>query len=330
MLGSCTRGVASGRIYLGGLRPANSTLATRVPGVSKRPARTVLLFFLAEHMCLELLSSRGFIKLLSTGECQSGARTVLQLLAFTMPPPPLLPCLKFVVLGGTALNEDTMKDCAVLFSNHYGIWGDEASVPLTAGSRIKMSVRKLRAEVLPDPTNGFVSLCYADNTLVGQAFATRWAFDGGRVCWVTQLVVSSEHRQKNIATMLLLQLAAAQPNCTAMGLASTHPASCLALTKAAHVSMLHLDLSFIQQHAKSILATSPVCYIRTARLRGSLFEKDGDPAVVSLANTEYFVDHAEPRAALEKWESRSSSEWPLGKLLSGHEFFVVVPLNPPR
>ena len=64
---------------------------------------------------------------------------------------------------------------------------------------------------------------------------------GGRVCWVTQLVVASEHRRSNIATMLLLQLAAAHPNCTAMGLASTHPAACLTLTKAARMSsLLHI------------------------------------------------------------------------------------------
>ena len=41
-----------------------------------------------------------------------------------------------------------------------------------------MSTRKLKSEVLPDPINGYVSLCYVDDALVGQAFATTWAFDG--------------------------------------------------------------------------------------------------------------------------------------------------------
>ncbi|TFK80482.1 hypothetical protein K466DRAFT_667644 [Polyporus arcularius HHB13444] len=243
-------------------------------------------------------------------------------------PPDTQVWLKLVVLEGTALDDEMMKESATLFSSHYSVWGGEAPAPLTAGSRVKMTARKLRAEVLPDPANSCVSLCYINNTLVGQAFATTWAFDGGRVCWVTQLVVSSEHRQRNIATMLLLQLASNRPDCTAMGLASSHPAACLALTKAAHVSMQQLDLSFIQKHAKHICAASPVRYIRTARLRGVLFEESGDPAVVSLANTEYFVDHAEPLAALGKWRAKSTSEWPLGRLIQGHEFFVLVPLRP--
>ena len=92
--------------------------------------------------------------------------------------------------------------------------------------------------------------------------------------------------------------------------------------------MEHLDLAFIRQHSKRILAASPVRYIRTARLRGTLFGEDDDPTVVSLADTQYFVDHAEPRAALEQWKAKmSGSEWPLGRLLQGHEYFVVVPLG---
>ncbi|KAI0717989.1 hypothetical protein C8T65DRAFT_737517 [Cerioporus squamosus] len=49
-----------------------------------------------------------------------------------MSPSVTAPWLTFVVLEGTALDDDVLKACATLFSNHYGVWGGEAPVPLIA------------------------------------------------------------------------------------------------------------------------------------------------------------------------------------------------------
>lgn len=38
------------------------------------------------------------------------------------------------------------------------------------------------------------------NELVGHAFATRWEYEGGRMCWVTQLCVGVEYRGRGMAT----------------------------------------------------------------------------------------------------------------------------------
>jgi len=58
------------------------------------------------------------------------------------------------------------------------------------------------------------------------------------VCWVTQLVVSSERRERGIATTLLHLLPGPDVKCTAFGLASSHPAACAALSKRARMFRL--------------------------------------------------------------------------------------------
>jgi len=111
-----------------------------------------------------------------------------------------------------------------------------------------MSASKLAAQCLGSPVNTVLVTCHEGNSLVGHAFATTWDYEGGNclgtfinhhltdpgsgtVCWITQLVVSSDHRQRGIATVLLGCLKG--PNHTAFGLVSSHPAACLALCKIA-------------------------------------------------------------------------------------------------
>jgi hypothetical protein len=88
--------------------------------------------------------------------------------------------------------------------------------------------------------------------------------------------------------------------------------------------MKHLDLSFIRTSAASILKSSPVDYLKTAQLRGCLFE-DSDPSsgLVSSADTKFYVDHEEPLEALQIYQA-DRGEWPLGKLLEGHEYLAIV------
>ena len=133
--------------------------------------------------------------------------------------------------------------------------------------------------------------------------------------------MSSEHRERGIATALLHLLPGPDVKCTAFGLASSHPAACAALSKArTYVSRLHfidlqlilaklfsaldanlrkLDLDFIKAYAQMIIDTSPVSYLKNAKLHGSLFQ-DGTDGAVSSVNTEFFVDHDEPLQTLKR------------------------------
>lgn len=86
-----------------------------------------------------------------------------------------------------------------------------------------------------------------------------------------------------------------------------------------------IDLNFIRQNAQAIMRGSPIQYVKNARLTGSLFDDGLVNGSGSLADTGFFVDHAEPLEILESM--KSTSRWPLGKLLEGHEFIMLTRVN---
>jgi hypothetical protein len=87
-----------------------------------------------------------------------------------------------------------------------------------------------------------------------------------------------------------------------------------------------VDLKFIQDNAKSILAATTVLYIKTAVPRRILFQNEPEAGVISSVYTAFFVDHDEPLRALEVFKLRE--EWCMGELLDGHEFLLLLPVAP--
>lgn len=85
-----------------------------------------------------------------------------------------------------------------------------------------------------------------------------------------------------------------------------------------------IQLKFIKDHAERCIETSPVEYIKCAKLRGSLFGPvDGvTSGTVSCVDTSFYVDHTEPLGVLER--VREHVNWPLGALLEGHEFLLIL------
>lgn len=77
----------------------------------------------------------------------------------------------------------------------------------------------------------------------------------------------------------------------------------------------------VRDHAAGIMSASPVNYVKSAALKGSLFGK-GDEAVC-CADTAFWVDHTEPLEALAAVQARGV-EWPFGDLPEGCEFLVLV------
>ncbi|KIJ09193.1 hypothetical protein PAXINDRAFT_17716 [Paxillus involutus ATCC 200175] len=172
-----------------------------------------------------------------------------------------------------------------------------------AGAKVKMASSKVKSQCLSTPEHNMLATCYAGGKLVGHVFATSWSFGHGQIGWVTQLV---------------------RPYHIAFGLVSSHPAACKALAKLTRTDLSAIDVEFIQQRAKHILESTPIEYLKSAELHGSLFEhKPADASVVSSVFTQFYVDHDEPLQALKEYEG----QWPLGSLLDGHEFFVVVKVN---
>jgi hypothetical protein len=155
----------------------------------------------------------------------------------------------FERFNGTELTDRMLEEAAQLFNENYGIWGVNPTNPGPApkpgklgsptlnfvtdvrlGSPVKLSKSRLRAQYLPDhATSSYVRVTVEDR-LAGNAFACRWSYKNTNVCWVTQLVVHSDFRERGLAAGLLNQLR--QDDDGIYGLMSSHPAACLAAAKA--------------------------------------------------------------------------------------------------
>ncbi|KIW39876.1 uncharacterized protein PV06_08448 [Exophiala oligosperma] len=221
------------------------------------------------------------------------------------------------------VTEPMLKQAAVLFNEHYGVWGSDPT-KLQAlpkpGSRVKMSPQRLRAQCLPDGVDCLYVKATVDGEVAGNVFACRWKVQEKVVCWVTQLVVHTKFRGRSLAVSLVNFLR--QPDDNIYGIMSSHPLACLAAAKAFRSGINSLSSEFIRDHASNVMKLSPVDYIQTARLRGSLFDERDSTGAVSSVFTNFFVDHAEPLRALDL--VRKNLHWPLGELLEGHEFLLMI------
>ncbi|KIX03760.1 uncharacterized protein Z518_07313 [Rhinocladiella mackenziei CBS 650.93] len=188
------------------------------------------------------------------------------------------------------------------------------------GSRVRLSKDRLRAQYLPHGAACSYARVRIEDRLTGNVFACRWNYNGKTVCWVTQLVVHRDFRERGIAVSLLIQIR--QDEDEIYGLMSSHPAACLAAAKAFGNGIGTVRLDFIRKHAGAVMNASPIGYAKDADLRGSLFHTRETNGVVSSVYTNFFVDHTEPLEALA-WV-RDGLDWPLGELLDGHEFLFLL------
>jgi hypothetical protein len=95
---------------------------------------------------------------------------------------------------------------------------------------VRLSKNRLRARYLPDNVTCSYVRVTVEDRLAGNAFACRWSYKDKIVCWVTQLVVHSDFRERGLAVCLLNLLR--QDDDAIYGLMSSHPAACLAAAKA--------------------------------------------------------------------------------------------------
>ncbi|KAI4593549.1 hypothetical protein KJ359_009235 [Pestalotiopsis sp. 9143b] len=221
-----------------------------------------------------------------------------------------------------------LADTAALFSSAYGIWDPLAAQKMgrfaRAGSRVKMSAQRLRGQSLPPGTDSELILGLTDDKIAGYAFATRWLSGGRQICWVTQLCVSPEHRGKKLATQILRHLREGHDD-DGFGILSSHPGAILAALRAWGRGIEDVDLSMTREHAKAVMAASPVNYVKHAKPMGSLFrEGEDEDGAVCCADTAFWVDHAEPLAALAAVKERRDVRWPFGELPEGCEYLVLV------
>ena len=265
----------------------------------------------------------------------------------------------FEKFEGLEVTDVMLEEAARLFNENYGIWAkdptnsrsttkpgkSQATIlilfsDVRIGTRVRLSKNPLRAQYLSDNvTCSYVRVTIEDR-LAGNAFACRWRYNERIVCWVTQLVVHSDFRERGLAASLLNQLR--QDDDNIYGLMSSHPAACLAAAKAfgskRHTTLQYCDFNFdnytltgginavavdfIRNNADAIMRVSPIDYVKNAELRGNLFDPQDISGAISSVYTKFFVDHTEPLDALE-WV-RERLDWPLGELFDGYEFLFII------
>ncbi|KAJ5611996.1 hypothetical protein N7510_005190 [Penicillium lagena] len=232
----------------------------------------------------------------------------------------------YETFSGEQVTDDMLVKAAELFNENYGVWGKCSN---KAGKPVKLSVRRLRQQYLPpttDEARSFYIRVTINGNLVGNAFACRWKCKGSTVCWITQLVVDKDHRDKGLASGLLRTLR--EDFDDIYGVMSSHPAACLAAARSFAMTIEKISLDFIRENADSIMSTSPIPYIRDAELCGTLFNSDDANGIVSGVNTNFFVDHKEPLDALELVQKLW--QWPLGDLPDGYEYLLIMPAKQRR
>lgn len=102
-------------------------------------------------------------------------------------------------------------------------------ITISLGSHVRLSKTKLRNEYLPSGISSYARV-FVNGNLAGNALACRWSVDDKTVCWITQLVVHRDYRERGLATGLLNQIS--QDGSDVYGIMSSHPAAALAAARA--------------------------------------------------------------------------------------------------
>jgi GNAT superfamily N-acetyltransferase len=115
----------------------------------------------------------------------------------------------------TPPSEELLRECACLYSGHYGTWA--VATPEggtnTIGHRVRTTSSLLRRLYLPQNTAFLVtartracsSVRHGERVLVGYACVQGFRVDpplSYAAVWITQLVVKTEHRRRGIATRI--------------------------------------------------------------------------------------------------------------------------------
>lgn len=128
----------------------------------------------------------------------------------------------------TQVTDSMLREASRLFSENYGIWGKEMGGKM--GTRVKMGKNRLRSQVFPPNVPCSYVRVTVDGNLAGNVFACWWKYNDRPVCWITQLVVHRDYRERGLAVGLLNEVRREDEDI--YGIASSHPAACLATAKA--------------------------------------------------------------------------------------------------
>jgi len=175
-----------------------------------------------------------------------------------------------------------------------------------------MSLRTLKTLILPSNGQHTYIRILCNNNLIGNVFGKRWVHNDRQVLWITQLCVSLEHRNQGIAKWLLEEMR--EEGDVGFGILSSQPFAVMAFLRAFGRGLRELEMETSKEKVQAVMESCPIGYVRDATLL------EGEDGIVRCADTKFWVDHAEPNAAIEVIEKEGV--WPLGELPDGHEYLA--------
>ena len=141
---------------------------------------------------------------------------------------------------------DILKKISDLYSQYYATWQN-------TNKPVRLSVSKLQTDFLFDENCNF---CMIDaEILIGYVIYRKYNHPIGRICWISQLLIHPEYRNKGFAKHLITKVSR---DCDIIGIASSNPYSIKAVQS---VSNTKYNNDFNLIHLKSIAKYSQVPYI---------------------------------------------------------------------
>lgn len=220
---------------------------------------------------------------------------------------------KFLWTFGGFCDDETIKKCSKLFSEHYGQWSKENPLGLTGN--VKLSESRIRDLLCREDTCLYYAVDIITNDLVGYAIALRTRIKHyGVFSWVTQLVVHTDHRNKGIAKKLLFSIWGLS-NDYAWGIITSNPYAVRALEKATRRRSIPIR---IKKKIDTIIdiGSKNISYINES----TKYVIDNDHAKV---DTRFYVSHDSITEKLMKVISEEKP-WLLGELDEGWEWIAFT------
>lgn len=214
------------------------------------------------------------------------------------------------IVGGL-VNQDLLQECSSLYSNHYGCWSMLA--PSASGKRIQLSAARIKDWFASSDAS--IYLARNDGELIGYAIAITVNVPRyGIISWVTQLVVHSQFRKKDVAKTILFSIWGLS-HYFAWGIISANPYAVRALEKSTRRRCSPLRM--LKNKAKLLkIGSKNVPYIK----------EDTELVIgddLSIINTGFFVNHSTLATMIESVAS-VDVPWLIGDLKEGWEWFAFT------
>ncbi|MDD5772980.1 MAG: methyltransferase domain-containing protein [bacterium] len=211
---------------------------------------------------------------------------------------------------GERLTDACLNELSAFYSLHYGIWSKNTTN--RPCGRVHMSPSLIK-KFIKQP-NVHVTRARIGEKLIGYAVANASPIPRlGLLCWITQLVVDSNHRNKCVAKRLILELSK-RYQFSSWGLITSNPYAVRALES---VTQRRCDSTHIRKYSELLIGfgQSAIPLIQNASL-----QIDTEYCVL---NSGYCLDLSDIPSMMKNAE-RDNAPWPLGVIKEGQEWFAFT------